>query len=133
VGSNPAGRAKNLNFQRRQLLSDGVFVYENIFCRRSGDSRLRSNELAAFSGCNATDSSRTHRGRSGEGPCHVRHRERLHGMGYEPIGNTPAQMAKVVAEEQKRWAEILKAADIAAQDRAMGCRAQRVRVDAAVP
>jgi tripartite-type tricarboxylate transporter receptor subunit TctC len=39
-------------------------------------------------------------------------REKLAGLGYEPIGNTPAQFAAVMAEEQKRWAVIIKNANI---------------------
>jgi tripartite-type tricarboxylate transporter receptor subunit TctC len=39
-------------------------------------------------------------------------RQRLTEMGYEPIGNTPAQFAAVAAEEQKRWAAIIQAANI---------------------
>lgn len=41
-------------------------------------------------------------------------RARLQTMGYEPIGNTPAQMARVMVEEQKRWAEIIRASNITA-------------------
>lgn len=39
-------------------------------------------------------------------------RQKLAEMGYEPIGNTPAQFAAVAAEEQKRWATIIQAANI---------------------
>jgi tripartite-type tricarboxylate transporter receptor subunit TctC len=39
-------------------------------------------------------------------------RARLHTLGYEPIGNTPAQMTAVMIAEQKRWTEIIKAANI---------------------
>jgi tripartite-type tricarboxylate transporter receptor subunit TctC len=41
-------------------------------------------------------------------------RARLETLGYEPIGNTPAQMASVMVAEQKRWTEIIKAAGITA-------------------
>jgi tripartite-type tricarboxylate transporter receptor subunit TctC len=41
-------------------------------------------------------------------------RARLDTLGYEPVGNTPAQMAVVMAAEQKRWGEIIKAAGITA-------------------
>jgi tripartite-type tricarboxylate transporter receptor subunit TctC len=39
-------------------------------------------------------------------------REKLAQMGYEPIGNTPAQAAAVMAEEQRRWSAIIKASNI---------------------
>ena len=41
-------------------------------------------------------------------------RARLDTLGYEPVGNTPAQMAAVMVFEQKRWTEIIKAAGITA-------------------
>ena len=41
-------------------------------------------------------------------------RTRLDTLGYEPVGNTPAQMAVVMAAEQKRWTGIIKAAGITA-------------------
>ena len=41
-------------------------------------------------------------------------RARLDTLGYAPVGNTPAQMAAVMAAEQKRWSEIIKAAGITA-------------------
>jgi tripartite-type tricarboxylate transporter receptor subunit TctC len=41
-------------------------------------------------------------------------RARLETLGYEPVGNTPAQMANVMAGEKKRWTEIIKAANITA-------------------
>jgi tripartite-type tricarboxylate transporter receptor subunit TctC len=41
-------------------------------------------------------------------------RARLETLGYEPVGNTPAQMAGVMAGEKKRWTEIIKAANITA-------------------
>jgi tripartite-type tricarboxylate transporter receptor subunit TctC len=41
-------------------------------------------------------------------------RARLQTLGYEPIGNTPAQMATVMLAERKRWTEIIKAAGITA-------------------
>ena len=37
---------------------------------------------------------------------------RLDTLGYDPSGPTPAQFAKIMAAEQKRWAEIIKAAGI---------------------
>jgi tripartite-type tricarboxylate transporter receptor subunit TctC len=42
-------------------------------------------------------------------------REKLAQMGYEPIGNTPAQFAAVAAEEQKRWSAIIQAANISSE------------------
>jgi tripartite-type tricarboxylate transporter receptor subunit TctC len=39
-------------------------------------------------------------------------RAKLAELGYEPIGNTPAQFTAVAAEEQKRWAAIIQAANI---------------------
>jgi tripartite-type tricarboxylate transporter receptor subunit TctC len=33
-------------------------------------------------------------------------------VGYEPVGNTPAEFAAVIANDYKRWAEIIKAANI---------------------
>ena len=41
-------------------------------------------------------------------------RARLEALGYEPVGNTPSQMAAVMAAEKKRWTEIIKAANITA-------------------
>jgi tripartite-type tricarboxylate transporter receptor subunit TctC len=41
-------------------------------------------------------------------------RARLETLGYEPVGNTPAQMATVMAAEKKRWTEIIKASNITA-------------------
>ena len=41
-------------------------------------------------------------------------RARLETLGYDPVGNTPAQMATVMLAEQKRWSEIIKAAGITA-------------------
>ncbi len=41
-------------------------------------------------------------------------RARIEALGYEPVGNTPAQMAAVMAAEKKRWSEIIKAASITA-------------------
>ena len=41
-------------------------------------------------------------------------RARLDTLGYEPVGNTPSQMAAVMLAEQKRWTEIIKAAGITA-------------------
>jgi tripartite-type tricarboxylate transporter receptor subunit TctC len=39
-------------------------------------------------------------------------REKLSSLGYEPVGNTPAQFATLMQEEQKRWGAIIKAANI---------------------
>jgi len=39
---------------------------------------------------------------------------RLETLGYDPSGPTPAQFAKIMMAEQKRWAEIIKAAGITA-------------------
>ena len=39
-------------------------------------------------------------------------RARLETLGYEPVANTPAQMASVMAAEKKRWTEIIRAANI---------------------
>lgn len=41
-------------------------------------------------------------------------RARLDTLGYEPVGNTPAQLANVMRAEQKRWSEIIRAAGITA-------------------
>ncbi len=41
-------------------------------------------------------------------------REKLAAMGYEPVGNTPAQFGSLMLEEQKRWGLIIKAANITA-------------------
>jgi len=41
-------------------------------------------------------------------------RARLDALGYEPVGNTPAQMAAMMVFEQKRWTEIIKVAGITA-------------------
>jgi len=41
-------------------------------------------------------------------------RTRLDTLGYAPVGNTPSQMATVMLAEQKRWTEIIKAANITA-------------------
>jgi tripartite-type tricarboxylate transporter receptor subunit TctC len=41
-------------------------------------------------------------------------RERLEAMGYEPIGNTPAEFAAVMREEHKKWAELITKANISA-------------------
>jgi len=41
-------------------------------------------------------------------------RSRLATLGYDPVGNTPSQMAGVMLAEQKRWTEIIKAAGITA-------------------
>jgi tripartite-type tricarboxylate transporter receptor subunit TctC len=39
---------------------------------------------------------------------------RLETLGYDPSGPTPAQFARLMVAEQKRWAEIIKAAGIVA-------------------
>ncbi|MDO9405243.1 MAG: tripartite tricarboxylate transporter substrate binding protein [Polaromonas sp.] len=39
-------------------------------------------------------------------------REKLVGLGYEPVGNTPAQFSALMADEQKRWSAIIKTANI---------------------
>jgi len=41
-------------------------------------------------------------------------REKLSLLGYEPVANTPAQFTALMYEEQKRWASIIKAANITA-------------------
>ena len=41
-------------------------------------------------------------------------RNRLETLGYEPVANTPQQMASVMAAEKKRWTEIIRAANITA-------------------
>jgi tripartite-type tricarboxylate transporter receptor subunit TctC len=41
-------------------------------------------------------------------------REKLESLGYEPTGNTPAQFAALINVEQKRWAAVIKAANITA-------------------
>ena len=41
-------------------------------------------------------------------------RARLDTLGYAPVGNTPSQMGAVMVAERKRWAEIIKAANITA-------------------
>ena len=33
-------------------------------------------------------------------------------VGYEPVGNTPAEFAAIIANDHKRWSEIIKAAKI---------------------
>src|SRR5690606_27345944 len=35
-------------------------------------------------------------------------KEKLEALGYEPIGNTPAQFAKVMESEQAKWSKIIK-------------------------
>ena len=42
-------------------------------------------------------------------------RERLESLGYEPVGNTPAEFAALVADEHKRWEAIIRAANITAE------------------
>ncbi len=39
-------------------------------------------------------------------------RARLESLGYEPVGNTPAEFATLVAAEHKRWGAIIRAANI---------------------
>jgi tripartite-type tricarboxylate transporter receptor subunit TctC len=39
-------------------------------------------------------------------------REKLESLGYEPIGNTPAQAAAVMAAEQKKWTAVIREAGI---------------------
>jgi len=38
--------------------------------------------------------------------------ERLKGIGGEPVGDTPQEMAKFVKEETDRWAKVIKAEGI---------------------
>lgn len=39
-------------------------------------------------------------------------REKLESLGYEPIGNTPAQAAAAMAAEQKKWTAVIREAGI---------------------
>ena len=39
-------------------------------------------------------------------------RERLAGLGADPVGNTPAELARIIAEETARWARVVKDARI---------------------
>jgi tripartite-type tricarboxylate transporter receptor subunit TctC len=39
-------------------------------------------------------------------------REKLESLGYEPIGNTPAQAAALMAAEQKKWTAVIREAGI---------------------
>ena len=39
-------------------------------------------------------------------------RDWLASVGYEPVGNTPAEFAMLIAADHKRWSEIIKAAKI---------------------
>jgi tripartite-type tricarboxylate transporter receptor subunit TctC len=41
-------------------------------------------------------------------------REKLEALGYEPIGNTPAEFAGVMKSEHKKWAELINKAGIKA-------------------
>ena len=41
-------------------------------------------------------------------------RERLAGLGAEPVGNTPAELAARMRTESARWAQVVKAAGIRA-------------------
>jgi len=40
-------------------------------------------------------------------------KEKLSALGYEPIGNTPAEFSAVMKSEQKKWADIIKRGGIA--------------------
>ena len=42
-------------------------------------------------------------------------RERLLGLGVEPVGNTPEQFAEYMRTEIAKWAKVVKAAGIEAQ------------------
>ena len=42
-------------------------------------------------------------------------REKLAALGYEPVGNTPAQFNALMHEEQKRWGAIIKSANITSE------------------
>lgn len=39
-------------------------------------------------------------------------KDRLLGLGYEPIGNTPAEFAHFISAELKRWPKVIQAAGI---------------------
>ncbi len=41
-------------------------------------------------------------------------RERLAGMGAQPVGSTPAEFARLIADETPRWARLMRAAGIKA-------------------
>ena len=41
-------------------------------------------------------------------------REKLQVLGYEPIGNTPAQFAQIMRSEQDKWAKLIREANITA-------------------
>jgi tripartite-type tricarboxylate transporter receptor subunit TctC len=41
-------------------------------------------------------------------------REKLEALGYEPLGNTPAQFAAIMAAEQRKWAAVIRDAHISA-------------------
>jgi tripartite-type tricarboxylate transporter receptor subunit TctC len=41
-------------------------------------------------------------------------RAKLEGLGYEPVGNTPAEFRKLVDDEHRRWEAIIRAAKITA-------------------
>jgi tripartite-type tricarboxylate transporter receptor subunit TctC len=41
-------------------------------------------------------------------------RERLAGLGAEPVGNAPAELATRMRTESARWAQVVKAAGIKA-------------------
>ena len=39
-------------------------------------------------------------------------KDRLLGLGYEPVGNTPAEFASFIRAELERWPRVIKAAGI---------------------
>lgn len=39
-------------------------------------------------------------------------KDRLLGLGYEPVGNTPAEFARFIRAELERWPKVIKAAGI---------------------
>jgi tripartite-type tricarboxylate transporter receptor subunit TctC len=39
-------------------------------------------------------------------------RERLNGLGVDPVGGTPEELARVVARDIERWSAVAKAANI---------------------
>jgi tripartite-type tricarboxylate transporter receptor subunit TctC len=41
-------------------------------------------------------------------------REKLEALGYEPLGNTPAQFAAIMAAEQRKWSAVIRDAHISA-------------------
>jgi tripartite-type tricarboxylate transporter receptor subunit TctC len=38
--------------------------------------------------------------------------QRLEGLGFEPVGNTPEEFGRFVSEEIARWAKVIKAANV---------------------